>query len=154
MRRNIIRFAGATLLAAGMIYAQSAPPANPAPHRPLMHWRAARMAQALGLTDAQKEQAKAVFSQARQSAQPIMAQLKQNRQALADAVKAGKSDAEIQQLSQTTGTLVGQLTAIRTEAMSKVYATLTPDQRAKAEQLRSQRRERWQHRLGGANPNG
>ena len=148
MKRNILSFAGAALLATGMIYAQATPGATPgSQHRPFMARRAAHMASQLGLTDAQKDQAKALFAQARQSAQPLRAQLHENRQALAAAVKAG-NDADIQRLSQTAGTLQGQLTAIRTEAMAKFYASLTPEQKAKAEQLRQERRARWQQHRG------
>jgi Spy/CpxP family protein refolding chaperone len=114
----------------------------------------ARMAEYLNLTDAQKEQAKAAFQQAHQEAQPVRTQLQQNRLALADAVKAGKSEAEIQGLANTTGTLVGQLVAIRTGAFAKVYATLTPEQRQKADQWRGQMKGRFQQRFGGPRTNG
>jgi len=149
MKRNILFLAGAAIVATGMIYAQATPGTTaPGPQRhPFMARRAARVANELGLTDAQKDQAKALFAQARQSAQPLRAQLRENRQALAAAVKAG-NEADIQRLSQTSGTLQGQLTAIRTEAMSKFYASLTPEQKAKADQLRQQRRARWQQHHG------
>lgn len=113
----------------------------------------ARMAQHLGLTDTQKEQAKAVFEQARQQAEPLRVQMKQNREAIAQAVKAGKPDAELQSLAATSGTLMGQLTAIHLQAMSKVYATLTPDQKQKADQMHQQLKTRFQ-RFRGHQPAG
>ena len=161
MKHSFTRYLAAAVLTAGATFAQSAPaqPANPAQpghpaFRAMRARRLARMAQFLSLTNAQKEQAKAAFQQARQQAQPIRTQLQQNRQALADAVKAGKSDTEIQSLANTTGTLMGQLVAIRTGAFAKVYATLTPDQKAKADQWREQMRNRFQQRSGGQRSNG
>ena len=63
--------------------------------------------EALNLTDAQKQQAKTIFQEARQSAQPLRQELRQNRQALAVAVKANDT-AKIQQLSQTEGNLLAR----------------------------------------------
>jgi Spy/CpxP family protein refolding chaperone len=156
MKSNIFRYAGAALVAAGITLAQTAPSgtdnSNNPPARSHSGKRAmarnhfGKLAEQLNLTDAQKEQAKTIFQEARQQAQPIRQQLRENREALAAAVKAGKGDAEIQQLSATTGSLMGQLTAIRTEAFAKVYATLTPEQRTKADQLHEQMKTRFQQR--------
>jgi periplasmic protein CpxP/Spy len=161
MKHRLFRYAGATLLAAGISLAQNTPaPAqgsNPPAHagrRATAQRHFAKLAEQLNLTDAQKETAKAAFQQARQQAQPIRQQLRDNREALAAAVKAGKGEADIQQLANTTGTLMGQLTAIRTEAFAKVYATLTPEQRTKADQLHEQMKSRFQQRQGGRRSNG
>ena len=99
-----------------------------------------RMAARLNLTDAQKQQAHSIMQSARESARPIAQQLKQNRLALHDAIKAGKPDADIDQLAATRGNLTGQATAIRTKAFAKIYALLTPEQRTTADQLGSHRR--------------
>jgi Spy/CpxP family protein refolding chaperone len=93
-----------------------------------------RMLRALNLTADQKTQAQAIFQQTRQSVQPIAQQAKQNRQALADAVKANDS-ARIQQFATQQGNLQGQLLTLRSESMAKFYGILTPDQRAKADQM-------------------
>ena len=93
-----------------------------------------RMLKALNLTAEQKQQAQTIFQQTRQSVQPVAQQAKQNRQALADAVKANDT-AKIQQLATQQGSLQGQLLTLRSESMAKFYALLTPDQRAKAEQI-------------------
>lgn len=92
---------------------------------------------------------KAIFQNARTTAQPIRAQLKENRMALATAAKTGESDAQIQQLAAKEGKLLGQMVTIRTEAMSKAYALLTPDQRTKADQLMQQAKQNWQSRRAG-----
>ncbi len=109
-----------------------------------------RMMQSLNLTEDQKTQAKAIFQQARQNSQPIVQELKQNREALAAAVKANDT-AQIQSLSAKQGSLRGQLLTIHSEAMAKFYGTLTPDQKAKADQMQQRVRERMQRRRGNQN---
>ena len=110
-----------------------------------------RIAQALNLTDAQKQQAQAIIQQTRQTVQSLRQQAKQNRQALMAAIQAGKGDVEIHQLALTQGNLAGQLVAARMEALAKFYNTLTPEQRAKADQmgqkLRQMLKQRIQQRL-------
>ncbi|MGD0870177.1 MAG: Spy/CpxP family protein refolding chaperone [Bryobacteraceae bacterium] len=94
-----------------------------------------RMLQVLDLTDTQKQQAKTILQSARQTAQPLAQQLKQDRAALTAAIEAGDS-AKIQQLSTEMGSLRGNVLGVRSQAMSKVYALLTPDQKTKAEEFR------------------
>jgi len=106
-----------------------------------------RIAQALNLTDAQKQQAQAIIQQTRQTVQPLRQQSKENRQALMAAVKAGKGDVEIHQLALTQGNLAGQLVAARAEALAKFYSTLTPEQRAKADLMGQQLRRMFKQRL-------
>jgi Spy/CpxP family protein refolding chaperone len=106
-----------------------------------------RIAQALNLTDAQKQQAQAIIQQTRQTVQPLRQQSKQNRQALMAAIQAGKGDVEIHQLALTQGNLAGQLVAARAEALAKFYGTLTPEQRAKAVQMRQQVRQMIKQRI-------
>ena len=139
MKVPLIRFAVAPILASGMLFAQAAPDAPaqpPAQHRQLRRGQMFdRMAAKLNLTDTQRGQAKSIFQSARESARPIAQQLHQARVALRDAVKAGKSDAEIDQLAASAGQLSGKMTAVRTKAFAKFYAMLTPEQRATADQL-------------------
>jgi len=109
-----------------------------------------RLMQALNLTPAQKQQARAIFQQAKQSAQPIRQQLQQNREAFAAAVKANDT-AQIQALASQQGTLAGQVAAIRGESMAKFYSTLTPDQKTKADQIQQKIQQRLQQRKPGSN---
>jgi len=140
MKQRLMQMAAAAVLAGGMAMAQTAAPA-PTPQaaagqaqaKPRVALRR-HMMQALNLTGAQKQQAKAIFQQARQDSQPVAQQLRQNREALAAAVKANDT-AQIQQLATQQGTLRGQELAIRSGAMAKFYSTLTPEQRAKADQM-------------------
>jgi len=144
MNSQFTNFFTAAALATGLALAQT--PA--APHTPAApkagHGRQMmrhRMAKALGLTADQKQQAKAIFQQAKQEAQPVAQQLKQNRETLAAAIKANNVS-QIQTLSAQQGNLRGQALAIRSEAMAKFYGTLTPDQKAKADQIRQRIKNR------------
>ena len=109
------------------------------------HQRAARIAQYLNLTPAQIAQAKAEFQGVRQQAQPIRQQLRQVHQAMFQAIRANDT-AQIAQLSAQEASLRGQISAMRADVMAKLYAGLTPAQRAKADQLPAhfrQMRQRW-----------
>src|SRR4051812_46405967 len=148
MKLTFVRFATVAAMAAGMALAQApAAPAHPRAGRMIAgQAMRGRMLQALNLTDAQKQQAKSVMQQAKQNAQPLRTQLKANREALAAAVKANDV-AQIHSLAAQQGNLQGQLLGIRSEARAKVYATLTPEQKAKADEMRQKVRERMKQRF-------
>jgi Spy/CpxP family protein refolding chaperone len=139
MKRTFVKLAAVAALATGFVFAQTPSP-SPSPNpqtgsHQLVRRHRARFAQALNLTDAQKAQAKTIFQQARETAKPIREQLKQNRQALAAVVKAGGNEAELQKLATVQGKLRSQMVVIRSEAAAKFYASLTPEQKAKADQM-------------------
>jgi Spy/CpxP family protein refolding chaperone len=151
MKHWFTRITATAALATGMLFAQTpAPQQGMGPHRMGMARTGMldHLANYLNLTPDQKAQAKTIFQEARQTAQPVRDQLKQNRQALSDAVKTNKGDAAIDSLASNQGVLMGQLVANRTKAMAKVYALLTPDQRAKADQLKDHFQQRMGHRFG------
>ncbi|HUI55780.1 MAG TPA: Spy/CpxP family protein refolding chaperone [Bryobacteraceae bacterium] len=139
MRQLLILTATVGVLAAGMALAQTTAATPPgATQTPQTRVQTRRdMMKALNLTAAQKQQAKAIHQATRQNAQPLAQQLRQDRQALATAIQAGDS-AKIQQLATEVGNLRGQVLAIRSDGLAKFYALLTPDQKAKAAEFRSQ----------------
>jgi Spy/CpxP family protein refolding chaperone len=155
MKSTWIMPIGAAVVAAGLAFAYAETPSNSAPRdhaatrQQWMQRRFDRMSAYLNLTDTQKTQAQAVMKAAHENAMQFQAQLKQNRQALAAAVKTDNSG-EIDRLSAVQGQLMGKTMAIRTEAFAKIYQTLTPEQRAKADQLqahsRSMQHQRTQNR--------
>jgi Spy/CpxP family protein refolding chaperone len=148
MKKTFTVFAATLALAGGLAMAQTATaPATPAvPHaRQHMRMMRQRIAQQLNLTDAQKAQAKSIFQQSREQTKPVRDQLKTNRQALAAAVKANDTG-QIQQLSQQEGSLLSQLVAARAEARAQFYQILTPDQKAKADQMAAHFKARMQQR--------
>ena len=96
--------------------------------------RIERISTVLGLTDAQKTQAKAIFDAERQAVQPLFQQARTLRQSLRGAATGAGGD--IDQLSSQLGTVTGQLSAIHTKSMAQFYAMLTPDQQTKAQALK------------------
>jgi Spy/CpxP family protein refolding chaperone len=167
MKRQIAKLAAVGSLAAGMIFAQ-AQPAQPSPqgHNSQTpqdqkgmrnHRFEARqhMMAALNLTPDQKTMAKSIFGQAREASKPVRMELRQNREAMAAAIKSD-NQAQIQKLSAERGKLMAKMIANHTEAMAKFYQTLTPAQRAKADQMQARfqarmRELRSQHRGTRAN---
>jgi Spy/CpxP family protein refolding chaperone len=136
MKNTWLRFAAAAAIAGGLLLSAQEPGVQQ--HRP-----GARIAQYLNLTPAQEAQATAEFQAARQSARPIRGQLKQIRLAMSQAVRANDT-AKIDQLSAQEANLKGQISALRHQAFARLYTTLTPEQKAKADQLPAQIR---QHRV-------
>lgn len=141
--KNIMGIAAVAALGAVSLFAE----ATTAPQH---HWRhgllGPRMSAALNLTDAQKAQEKIIFQQARQTTQPIRQQLRATRQSLRAAVKAD-SMGQIQQLSKTEGTELGQLKAVRSSAFANFYKALTPEQQQK---LTAMQQARHSHRRAPA----
>jgi len=90
----------------------------------------------LAMTPAQKDQTQTAVQEARQAATPIRQDLMSTNRALRAAVRSDDT-AQIQRLSTTEGQEIGQLLAIRSTAVSKVYKTLTPEQKVKADALRA-----------------
>ena len=150
MKRHSFQFAAVTALAAGMALAQApATSTQPAPQKaPFRHpvFGHEQMMQALNLTTAQKQQAKAIFGDARQKAEPIRQEMRQNRDAL-DAAENANNTPQIERLSSHQGELQGKALAIRSEAMAKFYAILTPEQRTKADQMLSRMWRRMEERM-------
>jgi Spy/CpxP family protein refolding chaperone len=140
MKNKLIRVAAFGALATGMSFAQSGPPdpAQPAPPQQKAQRRAhpgRRMANYLNMSADQRAQARQILAGAKQEAAPLRQQMQQNRQALAAAIKSG-NDAQIDQITKAEAPVKAQLAAIHAHAMEKIYATLTPEQKAKADHMR------------------
>lgn len=136
MRRNLIGLAVVAALAAGAMIAQNAQGGLAKGKLGLGANLRQRVIKNLNLTEAQKTQAKAIFQDAKQAAALIRPQLEANRQAMAAAIKSGDT-AQIQTLATAAGALQGQVMAIRSTAMAKLYAILTPDQKTQLEQMQA-----------------
>jgi len=92
----------------------------------------------LTLTDTQKTQAKAIFDAAETASETARGTLTSARTALATAVKANASDAELDRLAAAIGVVEGQLAGIRAKASAKFYALLTAEQKTKYDALQGQ----------------
>ncbi len=104
------------------------------------------MARYLNLTPAQEARARTEFQAVRQTAQPIRQQLKQVRLGLFQAARANDTE-KVDQLSAQEANLKGQISAMRHEAFARIYSTLTPEQRAKADQIPAHFRQMRQRRM-------
>jgi Spy/CpxP family protein refolding chaperone len=141
----------ALMAGSGLIWAQMGPGFGPFG----MH-RGQRMLQFvtdyLDLTASQQAEAKALWQTTHQSNQNAITQLKQVAEQAREAVKAGKPDAELQQIANSIGPLVSQIAANDLKSMSKFYSTLTPDQKAKLDRLHENMRARFMERHHGQAP--
>ena len=121
--KRVLTLGATCALAAGLTFAQG--PGGPPPGGG--HSRIEMMTNRLNLTADQQAQVKAIFDQERLASEPLRAQLTSLHSSVETAVKANDT-AQITQLSQTLGGLMGQMEGIRLQAQAKVYALLTPVQ--------------------------
>jgi len=89
-----------------------------------------RLTQNLGLNAEQQNKVHTVMAESRLSLQPTHQQMQNLQASLTDAIKAG-DEAKIDKITQDIGNLHQQQTAIHAKTMAKIYAVLTPDQKAK-----------------------
>ncbi|MGB7926462.1 MAG: Spy/CpxP family protein refolding chaperone [Pyrinomonadaceae bacterium] len=98
----------------------------------------ARIAERLGLTDAQKTEIKSIIVAERPAAEPLIRQLVATRKQLRDASSGGNFDeAEVRNLASRQAQTITELIVTRERVKSKIYNVLTPEQRAKADQMRA-----------------
>ena len=108
------------------------------------HFRGARfgqrMAAELGLTDQQKTQIKQLLQNEKSTVQPLREQLRTEHQQMLAATKGGAFDeAQVRNLANQQAQTQASLIVEREKVKAEIYKLLTPDQRAKADQLQAQR---------------
>jgi Spy/CpxP family protein refolding chaperone len=95
-----------------------------------------RMAKKLNLTEAQKEQIKAILASEREKAEPLRQQLAENRKNLRKAIEAQPFDeATVRTLAAKQNDTRVELVVSRARARSQIYALLSPEQRESARKL-------------------
>jgi Spy/CpxP family protein refolding chaperone len=151
MNTNWLRLLAIPALAGGIMIAAGQEPggdqaAPPQSQQQGKRHPGARIAQYLNLTPEQQQAATAQMQQARAAGRPIRQQLTQVRQQMFQAIRANDA-AGIQQLSSQEANLKGQLIALRSGAFGRIYSSLTPEQKAKADQLPAHFRQMKQHRM-------
>jgi Spy/CpxP family protein refolding chaperone len=99
-------------------------------------WRVEGLTFRLGLSDAQKQQALALFAGVEQATQPLEEKLAQQRRLMRDATKSNAT-AQIDQLAATIGALTGQIAAIEAKGDASLYNLLTFEQKQKWDQAPS-----------------
>jgi Spy/CpxP family protein refolding chaperone len=100
------------------------------------------MAAALDITDAQKEQIRAIQQSNREANRAVTEQLRPIREQEREAVKSGASEAALRSLANSAAPLMAQMHANNLVAQSKTLQVLTPEQREKLDKLRGQARGR------------
>jgi Spy/CpxP family protein refolding chaperone len=93
------------------------------------------LANLLNLTADQRQKARSILQNARLEAAPVVMQLKQNHEAIHNLIATSDTavfNQRLDQLANTEGQLVSQLTRIKTRAFHEFYSMLSPDQRQKA----------------------
>lgn len=115
------------------------------------HHRGGMMLRGLDLTDEQKAQVKAVTQASRESSKPLREQMRANRQKLQTLSESGNFDqAQVQALADEQGKLTAQMIVEKEKVKSQISAILTPEQKAKAaemkaqfKQKRAERKQKW-----------
>jgi protein CpxP len=103
----------------------------------------------LDLTEEQRAQAKAIFEEQRKASEPQRAQMHELRKQMREQLASGKADATaIGQLAIQTHAIGEQLREARLRGRERFAAILTPEQKAKLEQMKSERGKRGFGRRG------
>jgi periplasmic protein CpxP/Spy len=97
----------------------------------------------LDLTDAQREQVRSIFEQNRDEMRAAGEKLRTARRGLYDATGAGTIDeSAIRSAAETLANAEAEAAISRARIHAQVWQVLTPEQQAKAKELRQQREQR------------
>jgi Spy/CpxP family protein refolding chaperone len=95
------------------------------------------------LTDAQRDQIKAIADRHQAEMRPLMEKLRSLQMALEDAIVTNPTDeATIRLKSADVASAAADLAVVRGQVYAEVVALLTPDQQQKLQQQREQMKER------------
>ena len=102
------------------------------------------MLRGLDLTDAQKTQVKEIMDASKAKVQPLRASMKANREKLRLATENGKFDeAQVLSIANENASVSAQLLVERQRTKAQIFNILTPEQREKSAQMKSQMKERF-----------
>ena len=138
LKKTIINSMLTTAFGTALLFAQGPPPGNPPDPAAMIARRVGRLTTVLGLSDAQQQQASKIFTDATTKASTIFTSMRSARTDLKTATQQNNSS-NIHIAATTIGNLTAQLTEAEALAQASFYASLTPDQQAKVNQLESQR---------------
>jgi protein CpxP len=112
-------------------------------------WREMRMGRDLNLTDEQRASFKSIREEHRKAQEPLRQQHRELRQQIRQQLEGGNADpTAIGQLTIQAHALGRQLRESHAGLRERFEALLTPEQKARLEELKSQRGQRGQRRLG------
>jgi len=120
------------------------------------HGHMGYLARELNLTDAQKQQIKGMMQAQRTTMRPLLQQMAQNREAMLTATAGGAFDqAKVQGIANQQAQIMAQLAVQKASIHSQIYnQVLTPEQKAKADQLRQNQIARINQRLAKLSQSG
>lgn len=125
------------------------------PHRFGHRMRMMHALKEAGVTDAQREQIRAILREQRPQLQPLRKQLVQERRALRDVIQTTPvNESAIRTQSARVAQVQADLAVQRARIAERVRAVLTPDQLAKLKDLQAKRDARIDERLNRQNNNG
>ena len=105
------------------------------------------MFRGLDLTDAQKAQVKQITQTSRENSKSVHEQMKANRQQLEAISQNGNFDAaQVQALAAQQGNLHAQMIVEQQRVKSQIYQILTPEQKAKAAEMKANFKQKMQER--------
>jgi periplasmic protein CpxP/Spy len=166
LNMNLIRKLLPALLAAGAVLAgaagmsaaiaadeaTSAAPPAPGAHGWHHHRGPWHLLAKLGLSAAQKEQIKGIFTAARPQMQSLHQQMQANMQKLHQTLPTDPNYSSIaSQVSQTHGSLSAEALTQRAQVRAQVFKVLTPAQQAQLATLEAQMAAHKRGSRGGAN---
>jgi protein CpxP len=115
-------------------------------------WMLERIAHHLSLTDDQKNQIKTILTTERPRVEPLIQQLAENHQEMRRATQKGQFDeAQVRAIAQQQAQTVGELIVEKERVKSQIYSILTPEQRARADQMLDQFEARMRERYAAFN---
>lgn len=127
------------------------PPGGPGAHGWHHHGGPGHLLSKLGLSDAQKQQIKGIFTAAHPQMQSLHEQIRANSLKLQQTSPTDPNYSSIaSQVSQTHGSLVAQGMTQRAELRAQVFKVLTPAQQTQLTALEAQARTSKHGRWGGA----
>jgi periplasmic protein CpxP/Spy len=92
----------------------------------------------LNLTDAQKKEMFSIRLEERAKMKPLFQQLKAGREQLRALPKGQFDEAKVRTIAKGQADIITELIVEKQRMRSRFYAVLTPEQRAKAEQMREE----------------
>lgn len=111
-----------------------------------------RMTRELNLTDSQQSQIKSIMQTERAKMQPLRQQLRQNEQAQNANMSVTFDETQARAFADKQAQIMSDLTVERQRMKSEIYAVLTPDQRAKAQQLMQEHQQRRRQHVQQSSP--
>jgi Spy/CpxP family protein refolding chaperone len=99
----------------------------------------------LDLSEVQRDQVRTIMTTHREESRALQQRQQAAMRALQDATE-GTDEAAIRQQGEAVGAVIADAAVLRSKVRAEVWAVLTPEQQAKAEQLRAERKTRMAER--------